>query len=365
VRVVLFVRLCPRLLPAGTAPQAAPLLSVVVPARNEAANIERCIRSLLAQTYPNLEIIAVDDGSTDATPAILARLAAEDDRLHVVAGEPLPPGWLGKPYAVHQGVRRANGAWLLFVDADVVLQPDALSSAYVTAERHGVAMLSLWVCQELVTYWERIVQPVIISMGHALDPFQRVNSPRHPNAVAANGQFLLVERGAYERVGGHAAVRSEVVEDQKLSWHFKRAGEPILMLDGTRVVSARMYTSLRGIWEGWSKNNFLMLGQNYLLVFLALLALYVITVSPWVLLICALFMQMYAVALVNILLIIVLLVPRWQARSYFSSPVRDYLWHPLGGPVFMGIILNSAYRHTRGHGVVWKGRRYRDVDSVT
>jgi chlorobactene glucosyltransferase len=361
VRVAIFVRLCPRLLPTDVIPTVAPLISVVVPARNEAANIERCIRSLQAQTYPNLEIIVVDDRSTDATPQILARLAAEHDRLRVMAGKPLPPGWLGKSHAVAQGAQQAKGVWLLFVDADVALHPGALSGAYLVARQHGATMLSLWARQELLTRWERIVQPVIISLGHAIDPFQRVNSARHPNISSANGQFILVERAAYDRIGGHAAVRNEVVEDQRLSWHLKRAGERILMLDGTRMLNTRMYTSLRGMWDGWSKNNFLMLGRNYFVVFLAILTVYFITVSPLVLLIYALLMQIYTLALITILLISALLIIRWQVRSYFTSSLRDSPWYPIGGLIFIGIILNSAYQHSRGRGVLWKGRRCSDA----
>ncbi|HET9221184.1 MAG TPA: glycosyltransferase family 2 protein [Roseiflexaceae bacterium] len=368
VRVAIFARLCPRLALADEIANA-PLISVIVPARNEAANIERCVRSLLAQTYPNLEIVVIDDGSDDATPAILARLAAESSRLRVLVGRPLPRGWLGKPYAVYQAVQRARGDWLLFVDADVTLHPSVLSSAYQAAQHNQAALISLWARQELGTLWERIVQPVIIGLNHSVDPFQRSSSPRHPDAVCANGQFMLVERQAYERVGGHIAVRDELVEDQKLSWHFKRAGYRALMLDGTWGVSTRMYTSLRGIWEGWSKSNFLMLGRSYLLVLAGILTTFIVIVSPTMLFVCSLLMQVSGsqagyLLLINLLLILALLVTRWRMRRYFPTPLTDYLWHPIGGLIFIGIIFNSAYRHSCQRGVVWKGRRYRDVDSV-
>jgi chlorobactene glucosyltransferase len=368
VRVAIFSYLCPRLVATDDIPNAQ-LISVIVPARNEAANIERCVRSLLAQTYPNLEIIVIDDGSTDATPAILARLAAESSRLQVIIGRPLPRGWLGKPHAVHQGARRAQGDWLLFVDADVTLEPSVLSSAYMAAQRDRAAMISLWARQELGTWWERIVQPVIIGLNHAIDPFQRSSSLRHPNAVCANGQFMLVDRQAYEQIGGHAAVRDELVEDQKLSWHFKRAGHRVLMLDGTWGLSTRMYTSLRGIWEGWSKSNFLMLGRSYLVVLAGVLTTAIVIVSPAVLFICSLLMyvlyhQGSHLLLINLLLIIALLSTRWRMRSYFPTPLTDYLWHPIGGLIFIGIILNSAYRHTWRRGVVWKGRQCQDIDAL-
>ncbi len=368
VHVAIFLWRCPRLLPGGGVPTDAPLISIVVPARNEEANIERCIRSLLAQTYSNFEVIAVDDASTDATPQILARLAGHR-RLRIVRSGPLPRGWTGKSHAVCEGVRWAGGAWLLFVDADVTLHPGALDAAYLAAQRSGAGLVSLWARQELVGFWERVVQPVLVGVGHATDPLQRVSSPRHPGYAFANGQFILVERDAYERIGGHTVVRDEVVEDQMLSWHFKRAGYQMLMMDGTSVLSTRMYTSLSGIWEGWSKNNFLILKRNYLMVLGGVLAAFLITVSPFVLALVALLMsrfnyQVLGPLLVNLAALATLLLTRWRARRFFGTPLRDYLWHPIGGLVFIGIIINSAYRHTFGRGVTWKGRTYGDVDPV-
>jgi chlorobactene glucosyltransferase len=325
------------------------------------------VRSLLAQNYPHLEIVVVDDNSTDTTPAIVMCLAATDARLRVVRLEQLPPGWTGKSHAVYVGVQHTRGAWLLFVDADVTLQPSAVSAAYLTARRHNVAILSLWARQELVSFWERVAQPVIVGMGHASDPWQRVSSARHPHTAFANGQFILVERRAYERIGGHAAIRDEVLEDQALSWHFKRAGERLLMLDGTRVLSTRMYTSLRGLWEGWSKNNFLILQRRLWLTVGAILAVYGVAVSPFVLATIILLAsvewgsQELALLMINIVAAIVVLGTRWRMRSYFDTPWPYYFCHPLGGLIFIGIMLNSAYRHLSGRGVTWKGRRYVDA----
>jgi chlorobactene glucosyltransferase len=369
-RVAIFLRRCPVLPAADGVPNAAPLISIVVPARNEAANVERCVRSLLAQDYPNLEVTAIDDGSTDATPAILAQLAVTDSQLRVVRGAQLPPGWTGKNHAVYVGAQSAQGSWLLFVDADVELHPCAVSAAYLAAREHGAAMLSLWAHQELVSFWECVAQPVIVGMGQATDPFQRVNSLRHPDAAFANGQFILVERRAYERIGGHAAVRDEVLEDQELSRHFKHAGMRVLMMDGTRVLSTRMYTSLGGIWEGWSKNNFLTLRRKPLLTLAAAISVYFVTVSPFIMALAiplAGFKFSYQVLdplLVNLLAVIVVLALRRRASGYFPTPLRYYLWHPLGGLLFIAIMINSAYRHLWGRGVIWKGRKYRDVDPI-
>jgi chlorobactene glucosyltransferase len=370
-RVAIFLRRCQALLPSGAAPADAPLISVVLPARNEAANIERCVRSLLAQNYPNFEVVVVDDGSTDATPLILAQLAAENTRLRVVRNNRLPRGWTGKNHAAHVGARSAHGDWLLFVDADVTLHPGALSAAYLAAHAHGAAMLSLWAHQELLSFWERVAQPVIVGMGQATDPFQHVNSARHPGAAFANGQFILVERRAYVRIGGHAAVRDEVLEDQELSRRFKCAGEPMLMMDGTHVLSTRMYSSLGGIWEGWSKNNFLTLQRNPLLTLAAMISVYFVAVSPFVMALAIPLAgfkfnyQVFDPLLINLLAIMVVLAIRWRAHDYFGTPARYFIWHALGGLIFMGIMLNSAYRHLGGRGVTWKGRKYGDVDVVS
>ena len=369
-RVAIFLRRCPALLPSSAAPAGAPLISVVLPARNEAANIERCVYSLLAQNYPNFEVVVIDDGSTDATPLILVRLAAEHTRLRVVRNSRLPRGWTGKNHAAHVGARSAGGDWLLFVDADVTLHPGALSAAYMAARAHGATIFSLWARQELLSFWERVAQPVIVGMGHATDPFQHVNSARHPEASYANGQFILAERRAYARIGGHAAVRDEVLEDQELSRRFKRAGERMLMMDGTRVLSTRMYSSLGGIWEGWSKNNFLTLRRNPLLTLAAMISVYFVAVSPFVMTLAIPLAgfkfnyQVYDPLLVNLLALVVVLAIRWRARDYFGTPPRYFVWHALGGLIFIGIMLNSAYRHLGGRGVTWKGRKYGDVDVV-
>lgn len=369
VGITVFLWRVPILRPARAPGKPAPLISVIVPARNEALHIERCVRSLLAQNYPNLEVIAVDDASTDATPQILAQLQQAEPRLKVVSSRPLPKDWTGKNNAVFSGVQHARGKWLLFVDADVELNAGAISAAYATARARNVAMVTLWARQELVTFWERAVQPVMIGLNMATDTLLRVNDPRYPDAAFANGQFIFVRREAYEQVGGHTRVRDAVVEDQKLSWEFKHAGLPILMMDGTRVLSTRMYTSLEGIWEGWSKNNFLMLKRSFVQVFLVLLATYILAISPFLLVIWALIASKFSQSILDPLLINLLTCGlvwwvRWRCRSFFPTPLRDFTTHWLGGVVFMGIVINSAYRHSQRRGVTWKGRSYGDVDAV-
>jgi chlorobactene glucosyltransferase len=368
VLTTLFLRRRQVLQPAAAPAAHAPLISIIVPARNEAANIERCVRSILAQDYPYIEVIAVDDDSTDATPIILADIQDEDRRLRVVTGTPMRMGWTGKNNALDAGVKRARGDWLLFVDADMTLHSGALSAAFAAAQRSGATMVTLWARQQLESFWERVVQPVIIGFNVVADPFQHVNDPSHRSSTA-NGQFILVERETYERIGGHSAVRDEVLEDQMLAQHFKRAGERILMMDGTHLLSTRMYTSLQGIWEGWSKNNFLSFNRNMLIMLASAVGVYLIAVNPfmmvWATLIALKFNHHLTDPLIiNLCSIALLLWTRWRVRSFCGTPLRDYLLHGVGAAIFIGIFFNSAYCHITGHGVTWKGRSYSDVDSV-
>lgn len=369
IRVCLFQRHCEVLHPDLLAPQEMPLISVVVPARNEETNIERCVRSVLAQSYRNLELIVIDDQSTDATPEILARLAAEDTRVRVVQKGPLLPGWTGKNHAVACGAESAQGEWIVFIDADISLHRGALSAAYTVAKHKKVSLLTLWAKQRLESFWERVAQPVIIGMSLPIDPMQHVNCPKHPDVAYANGQFLMVLRSVYERLGGHTAIRDQVLEDQLLSLRFKQANEPILMMDGSRVLETRMYSSLEQLWEGWSKNNFLALRRNLWLLVGSLVSVYFVAISPFVMVLFGLLASielqnaLYIPLMLNVIAAGMMVWMRWQTRYLFDTPAWYLLTHALGGVIFMGIMLNSAYRHLTKRGVTWKGRCYGEADA--
>ena len=230
-----------------------PLISVIVPARNEGRNIERCTRALFAQTYPNYEIIVVDDRSSDETPHILAELKNQGTRMHIILGAELPTGWTGKPHALVQGAAVARGEWLCFMDADTFAEPNLLWTTYRMALKHGADMFSILTDQELGSFWERTILPLVflgLSFGF---PAQRVNDPNTPDAIA-NGQFILVKRSVYDQVGGHAAVKERVDEDKAIAILVKRAGQRLIIADGRKVARTRTYTSLPEMWEGWTKN---------------------------------------------------------------------------------------------------------------
>jgi chlorobactene glucosyltransferase len=238
-------------------PAAGPLLSVVVPARNESATIETVVRSVLASTYAPLELLVVDDRSTDDTAAIVQRIAREDHRLRLVRGEQLPEGWYGKPWACLQGYRAARGALLLFTDADTRHQPELLARAVGALRAERADLVTVAPRQRCESFWERVVMPQIwLLLGVRYHP-ARVNRARRERDVIANGQFILMPRESYEAVGAHGAVRQEVAEDLALAQAFYRAGRRIHFTFGERLMETRMYRSLPQLIEGWSKNVYL------------------------------------------------------------------------------------------------------------
>jgi chlorobactene glucosyltransferase len=343
-----------------------PLISVIVPARNEARNIRRCVEGLLAQSYPKAEVIVVDDRSTDATPALLAELAAAHARLRLVAGEPLPPGWAGKPHALVQGVAAASARaeWYCFVDADTFARPALLAAAYAAAQAHGADLLSLFTFQELGTFWEKVVMPIVFSALAVGFPPQRVNDPARREAIA-NGQFILVRRGPYEAVGGHAALFNSIIEDKALAENVKRAGYNLLLADGRRLASTRMYTSLAELWQGWTKNIYLGLqGRRGLMLLGAVTALagalalpaWLLAGLAWL----ALGGGLWAggVVLQALLAWAYVIAARAEVAQALGISRLYALTLPLGALLFAGMMLESTLRGLTGRGVAWKGRVY-------
>src|SRR5688572_16257559 len=230
-----------------------PLVSVIVPARNEERNLPRLLPGLLKQCYPNYEVIVVDDASTDSTPRILREWDGRSERLRVVYGEPLPEGWRGKPWAMCQGARAARGDWLLFTDADTQHSPLSVSSSVAYALRRKIDLLSILPHSELVTPAERVIMPTA-HMGIAnLYPAYLVNDPKSKRAIA-NGQYILIRRAAYDGVGGIERVKDKIAEDLEFAEVVKGEGYRLYLADGRHLMSVRMYTNLAEIWEGWSKN---------------------------------------------------------------------------------------------------------------
>jgi len=349
------------------APPAGPRISVIVPARNEARNIQRCVDCLLAQTYPDFELIVLDDRSTDATPQILQSLAARDPRLTVLNGAELPPGWAGKPHALFQAARLARADWLCFVDADTFAHPSALASVYAMAQATRADLFTILTGQEVPTFWERVVLPLVFTgLSVGFSP-RKVNDPSRKDAIA-NGQFILIKRSVYDAVGGHAKLKASIVEDKDLAVLVKGAGYRLVIADGRQVAQTRMYTSLPEMWEGWTKNIFLGLSGSAGLLLLGAFGAFLSLVAALALPLWLLAGLVWWAAVpasagwlgaAEAALLWAWLV-FWRVRVLRDMRIPSWyaLTVPLGAAIFAAMMFASTWKVLSGQGVTWKGRRY-------
>lgn len=262
--------------PVAHADGSLPPLTVIVPARDEADNIGRCLKSLVAQDYPpeRLRIVVVDDDSRDATAAIAGEFVQRDPRVTLVRSPPLKPDWKGKVNACCAGVTAAEAAseWLCFLDADMRAEPALLRSALTAARERELDLLSLAPRQELKSFAERLILPCGLYFLSFSQDLTKVQAP-DSKEVVATGQFLLVRRAIYERVGGLARVSHSIVEDLEFARLLKRSGHRVLMMDGTRLLSTRMYTGWQTLWPGFAKNLVDLVGGARALIVTAVVAL--------------------------------------------------------------------------------------------
>jgi len=235
-----------------TLPDDAPLISVIVPAHNEESCIRACLESVLQQDYPRFEVIVVDDRSTDNTAAIAREVAAGREDFTVICVNRRPAGWTGKCHALDRGVRHASGQWFAFLDADSRLHPAALRQCYGRAVRSGVSMLTVSTQFIMKSFWEKALQPVLASMSLIIFPLAEINDPSS-KVASANGMFYLIDRTAYNRIGGHRDVKGLAVEDIGIGKRVKAAGLGLMFANGWRVVSTHMYHGASETLAGWTR----------------------------------------------------------------------------------------------------------------
>jgi hypothetical protein len=337
----------------------------VIPARNEARNIGPCVESALASDYSRLEVIVVDDHSTDETAEIVRAIAARDARLRMITPSPLPDGWFGKQWACAAGAAESHGEVLGFMDADTRQAPDLVMRTVNAMLSRGADLLSVAGTQELGTFWERMIQPQVFSiMLQRYGGTELVNRSRRVTEKIANGQCLWVRRAAYEAMGGHAAVKHEVAEDLALAQLWFRAGRDVALVLGLEQLSTRMYTSLRELIDGWGKNiyaggrNAMPFGAVGRAIYpLALVTPSLFTLVPPIVLAVALLGALRPTALTwaaiatGANLVWWLLVYGWLRLSPLYA-----LLHPLGAAMVLYIALGAI---ARGRRVRWKEREYR------
>lgn len=339
------------------APPTFPRVSLLVPARNEAGNVEACVRGLLNQDYPNFEVIVLDDESTDGTGEILQHLAAEDVRLRVIHGQPLPAGWLGKNWACQQLSQAADGDYLLFTDADTRHQPAMLRDAIAAATAVNADLLSGIPRQEVKTWSEQVLVPLLAWSFMAFIPIALAERVRAAFLSVSIGQFLLFRRSAYKAIKGHEAVRDKVVEDFELARHIKKAGLQWRFVDATPRIHCRMYHNFREVFDGLSKNLFVVFGNIFFFA-LAWSALIISFLEPQWIVLLALFGVALPAKLVGLsILAIGQAILLWGITDLrFGFPIKQAALYPVTIVLAVFIGLRSMYAHVFKRGVSWKGR---------
>lgn len=332
-------------------------VSVVVPARDEVGNIGACVAAVLAQDHPSLELVVLDDGSTDGTDAVLAAMA--EPRLRVIpgGGGPLPEGWLGKPWACDRAGRATTGDWLLFIDADVRLAPEAVSRALGYASRNALDALSGFGTLEHSTLGDRVMQPVVAGLLLAGNDLRAVNDPAQPEKALANGQFILIRREVWLALGGHGAVRGDVLDDVGMARALKRAGRVYHLVFMRHLFVCRMYDSLGALWRGWRKNLFAGMHGRWRNVLALAVGHTLFTLAPYVVALAwILGWAPQSLGLPAVFGVAAIQALRWQLDGAFGQDRLLGLWsHGLANVGLLLLVLDSAWSTARGT-ATWKGR---------
>lgn len=348
-------------------PNPAPLVSVLVPARNEERNIGSCLETLQKQDYPNFEILVLDDNSTDRTAEIVSQMAASDNRIKLIKGEKLPDDWAGKPFACHQLAERANGSWFLFVDADTRHAPYMIRSLLAMAIETKASLLSGLPRQILGTFGEKVVMPLayyfIIMSWLPLWWLQRSKEPRPSLAI---GQLMFFPKEEYWRIGGHEAVCNRILEDVWLGVETVRQGGRHVAVDLSQVTCTRNYHSLGPMWEGIVKWIYSVTALSPVALVGLLAAGFVFYLAPFYWVWNGFFSAVAPTdwRFIAIFQVALILFMRGLVDNHFRNPLLSSLLHPLGFSLFYAAGLYGAWRQAVGLGVRWKNRLYGEVSRV-
>ena len=347
-------------------PEPAPLVSVLVPARNEEENIENCLRSLRMQDYTNFEIIVLDDNSEDRTAELVERMAAKDNRIRLIKGQPLAQGWAGKPFACYQLAEKARGSWLLFIDADTTHAPHMLRSTMAIALELKPSMLSGFPRQMAESLSEKIAMPVLYFVIMSLMPLWWVHRSKGHKPSLTIGQFILFSREGYWCMDGHMVVKDRILEDVWLGVETVRHGGRHIAIDLSTVFYCRMYRNVGKMWEGFVKwmysvaalSPFALAGLVaaglvfYLAPFYWLWNAYFSMAAPtdWR------FIVAFQVAMIIFM--------RWLVDHHFRQSLLSTFLHPFGFSFLVAAGLYGGWREVVGLGVRWKERLYGEASGV-
>ena len=331
--------------------QNRPRVSVLIPARNEEANIGACIEGFLSQNYDNFEIHVLDDQSTDGTGSIIEKFSEQYPEVQAICGKSLPVGWTGKNWACHQLSQSAKGEILIFTDADNRPAPNAIANTVAYMQKFELGLLSAFPEKVTETLTEKLVVPVVDMFVYAGLPLWLTYFSRFPSLAAASGLWIAFTREAYQRIGGHQAVSNQIVEDVELSRLAKRKGIRILTSAGTRVVSCRMYHSFSEVWNGFSKNLFGLVRYKAVPFFVLMLVLFLMCVLPYITVWFASFTKISVIAISMNVVMRMTLALKYK-HPFFTSVVL----HPFGVLLTLLIGINSFCQVKRGR-LQWKGRQ--------
>lgn len=368
VNLLLNLRSLKRAQDDGDSPEPSPLISVLIPARNEEANIRACLDSLLRQDHPNFEILVLDDGSHDRTAAIVAQFAAEDPRVRLLHGQPLPHGWAGKPFACHQLAQEAKGSWLLFTDADTVHAPFGLRYVLNTAIRSRAALISGFPHQRTPSIWHKMAMPLFFYFLLLCSvPFWWLEHSRRPLASVAIGQFLFFSAEEYRNIGGHVAVKSRLTEDVWLGREMARHGHKQLTLDLSPLVSCQMYTEFDTMWQGIIRWLYSVASVSTAALFGIIIVGFLLFLAPFLWLAHGLLLSEpgFGWQVLVLLQVVIVLLARYLAGRRFSQPTLSTIMHPVGIGFVLVAGLCAIYRRLRGTGVEWKERVYDPTSHVS
>jgi len=348
-------------------PEEAPLISVLIPARDEEEDIKICLESLQKQDYPNLEILVLDDNSSDNTAKVVAQIAATDKRIQLFRGKSLPKGWAGKPFACYQLAKKAKGSWLLFTDADTIHAPHALRSTLAMALKYNASLLSGFPRQLTTSLPQKITIPVLYFVIMSWFPLWWLQRSGHRRPSLAIGQFLLFPTKEYWRIGGHKAVKAKILEDVWLGVEINRHGGRHIAVDLSPIVSCQTYQGMGALWEGVSKWIYSVAALSKLALVGLLIAGYAFFLAPfyW------LWNELFVAAdpsdwrLIIIFQVSAIVLMRLLVDKRFHESIISAFLHPIG---FSFLIITGLYAGSRqavGAGVHWKERLYNKESSVS
>jgi len=335
-----------------------PSVSVVIPARNEGRTIGACIRSVLAQSFEQYEIIVVDDGSTDNTAQVVSDIALTEPSVKLIKSRELPPHWFGKPYAQYQALQHARGKYLLFLDADVILTRRALAMFLSAAKQRGTGIISMLPFLSTDNFWENLVTPFIYFHLYLFFPSYAMNWPWEPLVAHAHNRCFMMERNAYKKIGGHSRASETVREAQVMAREAKTRGEKIALLSGESLCRVRPYGPPPELWEGLIRHHITTASRSAVLSVSFTVFYFILFILPWLQIVSYLLGDTYTlfglmVPIVNVLLGIILYI---TAAGRYGLTLGRALLVPLGATAWIVTIFRAIGRISGTGTIQWKGR---------